>query len=235
MHVQQSFGNDGSPLKVSYAKTKLKTQLNFSGGKDSTAMLLRLIELGCRPTQIVFADTLMEFPEMYEYIDKIEQVINQKIIRVKPNHTFLEWFFGTFTKGKMKGRMRGFPYVITPCWYQREAKDKPMRKLVENCDVVYIGYTKGEEDRIMDSDKFRYPLIEWGWTEEDCVAYLKKRGLLNPLYAKFKRLGCWCCPKQNKESLEILKKDYPSLWNILLQLEKLSPHGFNVKEKLKTV
>jgi len=40
--------------------------LNFSGGKDSTAMLLRMIDKGRRPDKIVFADTGMEFPEMYD-------------------------------------------------------------------------------------------------------------------------------------------------------------------------
>ncbi len=210
----------------------MKTILNFSGGKDSTAMLLHLIEIGKRPDKIVFADTLMEYPEMYNYIDKIEKEINQKIIRTKPKNTFFKWFFDKWSRGRFKDRIRGFPFVVSPCWYQREAKVKPLEEQAKDFDVVYIGYAKGEEKRIMKSKKFKYPLIEWEWSEQDCINYLQKKGLLNPLYKKFKRLGCWCCPKQSKKSLEILKKDYPALWNCLIQLEELSPQGFNTNSNL---
>jgi len=232
MQIQQSFSSDGTPMKVKYAESELKTQLNISGGKNSTAMLLRLIELGCRPSQIVFADTLMEFPETYAYLDKIERVINQKIIRLTPQNTFINYFFGKVSKGKLKGEIRGFPYVITPCWYQREAKNKPLDRFSKDCDVVYIGYAKGEENRMMKDNRFRYPLIEWGWTEQDCKTYLLQKNLLNPLYEKFGRTGCWCCPKQKNADLLVLKKDYPALWNILLQLEEASPHGFKPDIKL---
>lgn len=60
-------------------------------------------------------------------------------------------------------------------------------------------------------------LAEWKMTEKDCLEFLKERNLENPLYKKFKRLGCWFCPKQNLNSLRILRKDYPKLWSILLK------------------
>ena len=122
--------------------------------------------------------------------------------------------------------------MALPCWYNREAKARPLDKALKDCDIVYIGYAKGEEKRMMKNKQFKYPLIEWGWTEKKCLEYCKEKGLLNPLYTKFKRLGCWFCPKQNKQSLKVLKRDYPALWNILLQLEELSPHGFKPNFKL---
>jgi len=42
--------------------------VSFSGGKDSTAMLLRMLELKMPVDKIVFADTGFEFPELYDYI-----------------------------------------------------------------------------------------------------------------------------------------------------------------------
>ena len=39
--------------------------VSFSGGKDSTAMLLRMIELKETINEVIFCDTGMEFPEMY--------------------------------------------------------------------------------------------------------------------------------------------------------------------------
>jgi len=57
--------------------------------------------------------------------------------------------------------------------------------------------------------------------------------MLNPLYFKFKRLGCWCCPKQPIEALRILFEDYPKLWEKLKEYEKTSPfrpNGFKLKD-----
>ena len=44
--------------------------VSFSGGKDSTAMLLKMIEKGMPIDEIIFCDTTAEFPEMYDHIKK---------------------------------------------------------------------------------------------------------------------------------------------------------------------
>ena len=43
--------------------------VSLSGGKDSTAMLLRMLEEGMRVDIILFCDTGLEFPAMYEHLD----------------------------------------------------------------------------------------------------------------------------------------------------------------------
>ena len=42
----------------------MKNVVQFSGGKDSTAMLLLLLERGVTVDEIIFCDTGMEFPEL---------------------------------------------------------------------------------------------------------------------------------------------------------------------------
>ena len=54
--------------------------VKFSGGKDSTVMLLEMIERGERIDKIVFHDTLLEFHEMYEYVALIERLTGRKVI-----------------------------------------------------------------------------------------------------------------------------------------------------------
>lgn len=194
----------------------------FSGGKDSTAMLLRLLELGERIDRIVFADTGFEFPELYEYIKRIEKHIGRKVEIVKPETTFEEWFSGKVTRGELEGEVRGFPGRLHPCYWTREAKIKPLEKLQKDAEIVYVGIAYDEKER-MSSDpksKIRYPLVEWKWTEQDCVNYLNKLGLLNPLYVNFNRLGCWFCPKQGINSLYVLWKLYPDLWSRLKDWER---------------
>ena len=55
---------------------KIKHIVSFSGGKDSTAMLLMMIENN-KIDEIIFLDTTVEFPQMYEHIEKVEKYIGR--------------------------------------------------------------------------------------------------------------------------------------------------------------
>lgn len=67
--------------------------VSFSGGKDSTAMLLGMLEHDMKIDCILFCDTGLEFPAMYEHIAKVEQDIGRKITVVKADHTYEEFMF----------------------------------------------------------------------------------------------------------------------------------------------
>jgi 3'-phosphoadenosine 5'-phosphosulfate sulfotransferase (PAPS reductase)/FAD synthetase len=213
--------------------------VSFSGGKDSTAMVLKMLELNMTIDKIIFADTTLEFPEMYEWINKIEEYIGIPITRVSANHSWDSWFYGKFTKGRSEGIIRGFPFVVSPCWWTRDTKIIPMTKEQGKDNIIYIGIAADEKKRaqakqyIDKPNEYKFPLIEWGWSEQDCVDYLKKKGMEHPLQSKFKRTGCWLCPKQSKASLISLYKHYPDLWEKLLQYEKDSPQGFKPNFSLK--
>ena len=212
-----------------------KMSICWSGGKDSTAMLLRMIERKEQIDKIVFCDTLLEFQEMYDYIDKIKDIINIPVTTTNPNKNFLEWFLGEYVRGRKVGQIRGFPLVKNKCWYMREAKLIQSERENKYMDIVCIGYAKGEEHRNMKDTKYKYPLQEWGWTEDDCINYLKKKGLENPLYKDFNRLGCYLCHKQPKDNMYILYKKYRPLFNIMLMLESVAPQGFNPNYTLKQI
>lgn len=206
----------------------MKTVVSYSGGKDSTAMLLRLLELDEQVDDIVFADTGFEFPELYDYLDRIEKHIGRKVTRIKyTEKEFKEWMYGKVTRGKHKGLVRGFPLTGFPCWLTREAKIRPLTKLQKDFDIVCVGIASDEAHRCSkEQGKIRYPLVEWGWSEQDCVNYLNEKKLLNPLYKNFNRLGCWFCPKQNDNSLYTLWKMYPKLWR---ELKKLNAENKKVR------
>lgn len=199
--------------------------VSFSGGKDSTAMLLKMLEMddpNYPVHRIVFADTGFEFPELYDYIKNVEKYIQEKypekglhIEHVFSKKSWNEWFYGKVTRGKNEGNVRGAPLIVYPCYWAREAKLYPLQRATKECTIKYVGIAIDEKRRVSKTakeDGIRYPLIEWGWTEEDAFKYLDSIDMVNPLYVNFQRLGCFHCIKQPTSSWYVLWKKYPDLW-----------------------
>ena len=79
--------------------------MSFSGGKDSTAMLLRMIEENMKIDEIIFLDTGVEFPEMYNHIKQVEEYIGRPITKLKDEHSFEYYMLEHVkTRGKNKGQ-----------------------------------------------------------------------------------------------------------------------------------
>ena len=61
---------------------------------------------------ILFCDTGLEFPQMYEHLDKVEQYTGRAITRLKPPHSF-EYFFYEYSperKNPALSRYRGLSW-----------------------------------------------------------------------------------------------------------------------------
>ncbi len=203
--------------------------VSLSFGKDSTAMLLMMMERGIPVHKIVYADVgeMAEFEEIYEYRERVEAYTGLKVTTVRSEkHTASSIFFGRFTRGKRVGEMRGFPPTVgLACSYRRDLKIKPLRKACGSGNNVYIGIAADESHRsrakqyTAGDNNYCFPLVDWGVTEAGCMAYLKARGLYNNLYDFFDRIGCWWCPKQPLDSLRGLFWNFPDKWKQLRELE----------------
>ena len=55
---------------------------------------------------LLFVDTGLEFPQMYEHIDKLEQYLQFPIMRLKPPHTF-EYLFYEYAPPRKKSGAGG--------------------------------------------------------------------------------------------------------------------------------
>lgn len=204
----------------------VKHIVSLSGGKDSTAMLLRMLEEGMPVDVIIFCDTGLEFEGMYHHIDKLEQYIKQPITRLKAPQSFEYLFFEYMPKRKnpeLEGR-KGFSWGgPRNRWCTSVLKtrviDKYIRELSKEYTLVqYIGIAADEPQRVRE---FKYPLIDWGMTEADCLAYCKERGFdWDGLYDIFNRVSCWCCPLQSFEELRKLRRHFPELWERLRYMDK---------------
>lgn len=70
-----------------------KYVVSLSGGKDSTAMLLRLLEENCPVDFILYCDTGLEFPQIYSHLNQPETYIGRPIVRLKAPHDFEYYFY----------------------------------------------------------------------------------------------------------------------------------------------
>lgn len=73
--VGKEWKRSGFPMRETIQNTNGKQfhAVSLSGGKDSTAMLLLMIERDMPINMVLSADTGMEFPEMYEHLAKLDE------------------------------------------------------------------------------------------------------------------------------------------------------------------
>ena len=204
---------------------------SFSGGKDSTAMVLRLVEEDWPLDEIVFFDTGWEFPQMIEHVDRVERYLGRPITRLKPERDFMYWMLRrpiVAKKGPMKGKVHrvgnGWPHYLRR-WCTRE-KVECINRHTRDC-IQYIGFAYDERRRVdsgnlsRDKSRHSYPLIRWRMTEAQCLAYCRRRGFdWGGLYDLFQRVSCFCCPLQRIGELKTLRSEFPELWAKMLHWER---------------
>ena len=199
-------------------------------------MLLLMLERGIRVDRILYADVgeMAEFPEMYAYIEKIKAYTGREIETVRSDRwTARSIFYGYPVRGKHMDEIRGFPLTIgSACRYRSWLKVDPLEQAAGQDQDIYIGIAADEDGRsrameyAKGKNRYHFPLVEWGVTEQECLDYLKKRNLYNPLYDYFDRLGCFWCPKQPVRSLRQLYLHFPEMWAQLRQMETDQERSF---------
>ena len=188
-------------------------------------MLLRMLEEKMPVDIVVFVDTGLEFPQMYEHIDTLEQYTGLQFVRLKAPQTF-EYLFYEYSPPRKNPALEGKVGLSWAGpqnrWCTARLKtriiDRYVRDVRQDCEIVHhIGIAADEPKRIREK---HYPLVEWGMTEADCLAYCKERGFTwGGLYDIFHRVSCWCCPLQSIGELRKLRKHFPELWQKLLYMD----------------
>jgi 3'-phosphoadenosine 5'-phosphosulfate sulfotransferase (PAPS reductase)/FAD synthetase len=216
--------------------------VSLSGGKDSTAMLLRMVEENMPIDIILFCDTGLEFPAMYAHLAKVERDIGMPITRIRSFHTF-EYILTEkeilvkHKKNQGQRNYRGYDWSgPLNRWCTKELKTIPrekfLRELQEHYDIIeYVGLAADEGYRFERENNqkpnCRHPLVDWGMTEADCLKYCYDRGYTwDGLYEKFDRVSCWCCPLQPLAEMRVLYKEYPELWAKLKEWDKKTWRNF---------
>ncbi len=196
--------------------------VNLSGGKDSTALLILMVEREL-PIDVVFmADTGKEFPEIYEHLEKVDEYLYHErglhITTLRHPKGF-DWLMfeepkkrPNAIKKRIENKMplygNGWPGIkVRWCTGALKTKliDAAVRQMETEKSVLhYIGIAADETKRCKDK---QYPLVEWGITEAKALKICYDHGFdFGGLYEKHKRASCYCCPFQRVSELQNLRK-----------------------------
>lgn len=209
--------------------------VSLSGGKDSTAMLLMMLERGESIHSVVYFDAgEWEFPQMHEHIAKLEEYVGMKFVRLAPKRPFVDFMLNkeVRARGQKDGPVKflgwGWPSPLRR-WCTREKSDTIDKWTKENVGeyVSCIGFADDEQRRAESANirgkkmPTRFPLIEYGVTEKDALAYcFQHKFTWGGLYKHFDRVSCFCCPLQSLKELRKLRRHFPELWAKMLRWEE---------------
>jgi hypothetical protein len=205
--------------------------VSYGAGTNSTAMLVEMVRLGEPIHAVTFADTGGERPETYATVLEMSEwlvargypaivtvqsqdrdgnayTLEQRCLEQKMLPSIAYGFKACSEKHKIRPQNRWMNnwQPAIDCW---AAGDK-----VVKC----IGYDADEERRahIMGDEKYayRYPLIEWGWGRDECVAAIAAAGLRQP-----GKSACFFCPSSRPAEIMDLRQQHPILFQRALALE----------------
>lgn len=205
--------------------------VSLSGGKDSTAMLLMMAERKMPINLILYCDVGVEFPAMYQHLEKLEQFLGIPITRIKADKTFEHYLLDHPVAVRNGNAPRiGYGWAGPRMrWCTSRMKTdviaaylRPMKKDYEL--IQYVGIAADEAHRVKDKC---YPLVDWEVTEKQALAYCYEKGFdFGGLYELFDRVSCWCCPLQGLVELRALRTHFPELWKQLREWDKQSWRQF---------
>lgn len=207
---------------------------NVSGGKDSLAQILFIMENRLPCDEVVFYDTGMEFGAIYRIFEKLQPYLAKRGIKftvLHPQNPFLYDMLERPVESKQKGKHNGYGWCGGVCRWGTTWKTQALDRYAGDA-VQIIGIAADEQYRRKElTGKKKSLLIENGMTEADCLTYCRQRGWgwieetpatssgSVDLYDILDRVSCWCCCNKNQKELRNIWKYLPQYWERLKELQ----------------
>lgn len=192
----------------------------FSGGKDSTALVLALAEVGLE-FELVFTPTGNELPGVIDHIYSIAEMVDRTLM-ILGDHD-LEWLIRK--------------EECIPNWQKRfctvSLKIEPTLdylKTIKN-PLMYVGFRADEDSRkgiYDDFTTYQYPFQHWGWGLDEVLNYLDIKEVRVP-----ERTDCAWCFFQRLIDWQRLWKNHQSVYLQGEALEEEFGHTFRSPTKDK--
>ena len=202
---------------------KIKHVLGLSGGKDSTALAIYMSQNYPEiDIEYFFTDTGEELPEVKEYLDKLEPILDKQITHLDPKIHFKFWLqqFGNL-----------LPSAQTR-WCTVQLKLAPFEKWVQE-EFIDNGYSVFSYVAIRSDENYReglkskkdittiLPFRENHIDKQGVFEILENSGLGLPKYYEWRsRSGCTFCFFQRKIEWVGLLERHPEAFENAKSLEK---------------
>jgi phosphoadenosine phosphosulfate reductase len=188
--------------------------VSFSGGKDSIVVshLVRKA-LNMQEVPHVFADTTLELPNTYPFIQEFQEENDRTPFLIEKNEdaNFFEMCKEIGPPSRVKS------------WCCSIFKTGPMGTTFSEMDIKLLTFygirrhesaSRSKYERVtqspkLETQKVASPIIDW--LDIDIWLYIFAHKLkYNPAYRfGFSRVGCWCCPNNSEWSDMLAKIYYP--------------------------
>lgn len=225
--------------------------VQFSGGKDSLATLLYVIENYTKKPRVIFNDTGWESVITYKHIKEIEKFTGLKftILKSKKYKDFIKLCIKKKRVPSTKARFCTEELKINPTIDY-------LLSLKENC-IIFQGIRKDESlarskleqkcnyfKNVLENSKYWYrrkEIIKWNnkytadlqrpvfnWTAKQIFEYIHSKGIkANPLYYEgFKRVGCFPCIMCNHKEIKLIAEKHPEIIIKIKKLEETAKSSF---------
>lgn len=195
--------------------------LSLGAGIQSTALLFLNAEgkITSPAGVAIFADTGGEMPATYRHLWNLAGAFPLFVVRKEPA---LEEAARKRPVLPMRSGDTLTPRRCTTSW-KAEVIERWMTRNGLKPAVVQLGISIDESHRMKDSPtpwlRRRWPLIEMGWTREDCRRYLADRLDYEPA-----RSACFFCPLRPRAWWKYLAAHHPDLFERACQVEEQTPN-----------
>lgn len=210
----------------------MKHMVQFSGGKDSTAMLKKMIEQKWDIDEVVFFDTGWEFNAIYQSIEDMRIFLKKMGIKftiLKSERSFDYLAFEKEVHKRNRTVQNGYGWCGGLCRWGTTEKLKALERYCKG-EIEYVGLAFDEQKRIQKERKGIkvFPLNDWKMTEADALQHCYETGTLYEehgfkLYDILDRASCFCCANKNLKELRGIYRDLPDYWERLKVMQQRTP------------
>ena len=200
--------------------------LCFSGGKDSTAMLITLLKQNKPIDDILYIDTGdWMWKSAKQHLQEVESKLSVNITRLDVSEDIRKGF-----------ERWGFPSMLNR-WCTGIKRDV-MGQYIKNkygereSMIQYIGYCADEIKRlkrdIYVKYKSEYPLVDAGITTSQSLEICKSYGFtFGGVYEHHSHYNCWMCPLQTMDEVQYIHDNMPQYWEQLRNMQYKTDGYYN--------
>lgn len=201
------------PDSVLFDPIVMRHIVALSGGKDSTALALRLRELNPNTAyEYVCTPTGNELPEMIEHWKSLGALLGSPLKRIESGETLYSLIdeFGALPNNRMR-------------WCTRILKIEPCLEYLSKAApaMLYVGLRADEPTRAggiyeeIPGIGQCFPMKQWGWGIGEVKEYLEAKGVRIP-----KRTDCAVCYHQRLGEWWSLWRNFPKEYQKGVEIEQ---------------